>query len=98
MPTVRLKKAREGDVLARDVDIDGVILFEVGTVLVNKIIEILNILDVETVVIESRNRRTFGSLKEVFRNIDLRFSYVEGNSFMMSIKHVVKDILSNMGQ
>ena len=98
MATVMLKKSRDGDVLARDVDIDGVILFEAGTVLVNKIIEILNILDVETVVIESRNRRTFGSLKEVFRNIDLRFSYVEGNSLMMSIKYMIKDILSNMRQ
>ena len=97
MPKITVKSAVQGDVLARDVVIEEVVLFEAGTVLVKKHIEILTILKVETVDIESRDRMKFSTIKEAHKNIDKRFSYVEDNSFMMSLKNLVKDIISNMG-
>ena len=96
MPKISVKMLKEGDVLIRNVVIDDVTLFEAGTVLVKKSIEILQVLGVESVFVESRNIKKFNSLKDVFNNIDMRFSYVEGNSYMMSLKHLIKDTLASM--
>jgi hypothetical protein len=91
-----LKSAHEGDVLASDVAIDEVVLFEAGTVLVKKRIEILSILNVESVFIESRDKKELDTAEDIYINIDERFSYVEDSSYMMSLKHLVKDIVGNM--
>ncbi|MBT4483213.1 MAG: hypothetical protein HOC71_06000 [Candidatus Latescibacteria bacterium] len=91
-----MKSAHEGDVLASDVAIDEVVLFEAGTVLVKKRIEILSILNVESVFIESRDKKELDTAEDIYINIDERFSYVEDSSYMMSLKHLVKDIVGNM--
>ena len=96
MPKVSMKMAKEGDVLLRDVMIENVVLFEAGTVLVKKSIEILQVLGVEAVYVESRDIKRFNTLKDVFNNIDVRFSYVEDNPYMMSLKRLIKDTLANM--
>ena len=96
MPKISLKMVKEGDVLIRDVVIENVVLFEAGTVLVKKSIEILQVLGVEAVYVESRDIKKFHTLKEVFNNIDARFSYVENNPYMMSLKHLIKDTIVNM--
>ena len=96
MPKVRLDIIREGDVLSEDVVINEVALFDKGTVLVEKSIQILKALGIKSISIEHREKKKFISIDEVFNNIDIRFSYVENNPLMMNIKHQVKDVIINM--
>ena len=96
MVKINMKSAVVGDVLSSDVIVGDAVLFEAGTVLVRKSIEILITLGVEIVNVEPRKVKKFKTLKEVYKNVDERFSYVEDNSFMMSLKYLVKDIISNM--
>jgi len=96
MPHIRVEAAKEGDVLSRDVMIEDVLLFESGTVLVKKTLEILTILGVDAVYVEHRDETNFTSIKEAFANIEKRFSYVEKDKLMSHIKHIVKDTLSNI--
>ncbi|MFC1694069.1 hypothetical protein ACFL1R_11235 [Candidatus Latescibacterota bacterium] len=97
MPKVSLQSAVEGDILAKPVVIGDVELFEAGTVLVKKSIEILGTLGVNSLYLERRTRKKTTSTKELLINVDARFSYVENNPFMMSLKSRIKDILINIG-
>ncbi len=96
MPKVRLDIIREGDVLSEDIVINEVVLFDKGTVLVEKSIKILKALGIKSVGIEHREKKKFISIDDLFNNIDIRFSYVENNPLMMNIKHQVKDVIINM--
>ena len=96
MPKVRLDIIREGDVLSEDIVINEVVLFDKGTVLVEKSIKILKALGIKSVSIEHREKKKFISIDDLFNNIDIRFSYVENNPLMMNIKHQVKDVIINM--
>ena len=96
MKSVNIKSVKEGDVLAKEVIVGKVGLFDAGTVLVKRSIEIMTVLGVETVEIVSEEGGKFRNIKEVFQNIDERFSYVEHDPFMISLKYVVKDVVSNV--
>ncbi|MCD6308372.1 MAG: hypothetical protein J7M24_05180 [Candidatus Latescibacteria bacterium] len=95
MSKVAVDQLTEGDVLSKDVVVGETTLFEKGSVLIKKYIEILTVLKVKVVEIEGREGGHFRNLKEAFQNVDNRFSYVEDNEFMMSIKYLVKDVMSN---
>ena len=97
MPIISLKSAVNGDVLANDIIINEVTLFEAGTVLTPQRIEILETLGVATVSVESRRTVRYKSIKEIYKKIDERFSFVEGKPFMMIIKSWVKDIIRERG-
>ncbi len=92
---ISVEQLKEGDVLTKNVVVRDVTLFEKGTVLIKKYIEILTVLKVKVVEIEGREGGHFRNLKEAFQNVDDRFSYVDDNEFMMKIKYIVKDVLSN---
>ncbi len=96
MRDITIHDIREGDVLARDIFVEDVFLFGSGTVLTRSRIDILRELKVTHVIIEDRHKK-LRSLKEVFANIDKRFSYVEDNPLMQHIKYWVKDIVANAG-
>ena len=96
MPRISMESVIDGDVLSGDVFVDDVFLFGAGTVLTNKRIEILKNLDVAFIEVEKRNK-TYGSMKDVYTNIDKRFSYVEDIPIMMHVKSWIKDFLSNTG-
>ena len=96
MKSVNIKFVKEGDVLAKEVIIGKVGLFDAGTVLVKRSIEIMNVLGVEKVEIVSEEGGKFRNIKEIFQNIDERFSYVEHDPFMMSLKYIVKNVVSNV--
>lgn len=96
MPRIPYESLIEGDVLAKDVVVGDAVLFGVGTVLVRKFLDILKALGIKEVEIESRESGQFRNLKEVFLNIDKRFSYVDGKPFMMSIKYIIKDVAANL--
>ncbi len=96
MKSVNIKFVNEGDVLAREVVVGKVVLFGAGTVLVKRSIEIMTVLGMETVEIVSEEGGKFRNIKEVFQNIDERFSYVEHDPFMTSLKYIVKDVVSNV--
>lgn len=96
MPRVPYESLIEGDVVSKDVVVGEAVVFGTGTVLVKKFLEILKALGVKEVDIESREQGQFRNLKEVFVNIDKRFSYVEGKPFMMSIKYLIKDVAANL--
>ena len=96
MSRAKLDTVIEGDVLKEDVVVGEVVLFGAGTVLAKKFIDILNMLGVEEINIESRESGSFRNLKEVFDNIDKRFSYVESNPFMVKLKYLAKDVVSNL--
>jgi len=95
MSKISVDQLTEGDVLSKDVVVGETTLFEKGSVLIKKYIEILTVLKVKVVEIEGREGGHFRNLKEAFKNVDDRFSYVEDNEFMMSLKYLVKDVLSN---
>lgn len=95
MPTVNIKSVVEGDVLAKKIVVGEVVLFDAGTVLVKKSIDILTMLGMTNVEIEGREGNKFRTLKDAFKNIDDRFSYVENSPLMVSIKYLVKDVVSN---
>lgn len=94
MPKVKLDSVIDGDILATDLYVNEVYLFGAGTVLTKKRIEILKDLDVKSVVIETRYNK-YGSRREIFDNIDKRFSYVKDIPVMEHIKSWVKDIVAN---
>ena len=94
MKSVNIKSVKEGDVLAKEVIVGKVGLFDAGTVLVKRSIEIMTVLGMEKVDIVSEEGSKFRTLKEAFKNIDERFSYVEQDPFMMSLKYIVKDVVS----
>ena len=96
MKSVNIKSVNEGDVLAKEVIVGKVGIFDAGTVLVKRSIEIMTVLGVENISIVSEEGGKFRTLKEVFQNIDERFSYVEQDPFMMSLKYIVKDVVSNV--
>ena len=96
MPVIKFDSLQSGDVLAESLAVNGVTLFEAGTVLLDKHLELLKMLGVETATIDPRRGRTFESLNDVFANIDRRFSYVEDDRLMMSVKYLVKDIITSM--
>jgi len=85
-----------GDILSDDVSIRGFPLFDRGTVLNSQRIEVLHVLRVETVSIESRVDPAAEPLDESLRKLDERFGYVDGAPFMMTLKSWMKDILIGM--
>jgi hypothetical protein len=95
MPSIDLDTILETDVLAKDVLVGDVCLFEAGTVLTRERVDILRKLKVTSVFIRDRDKR-FYSLKELFANIDARFSHAEGNPTMRHIRMWLKDIISNL--
>ena len=95
MAAIKIEKVREGDVLLKDVVVGEVVLFGAGTVLAKRFIDILKMLGVEEVEIEDPEGGKFRNLKEVFQNIDQRFSYVENDEYMVSLKYLAKDIVAN---
>jgi hypothetical protein len=97
MPLIKMDSAQHGDILASDLVINQVVLFETGTVLTTQRLEILRSLGVAAVAVEDRTKARYASMHEFFDNIDKRFSYVEDKPFMMTVKSWVKDILSNLG-
>jgi hypothetical protein len=94
MARIPIDSVIEGDVLSMDVVVKDVVIFDAGTVLVKKCVEIMMNLDIKEVDIEGREGNSFRNLKEAFANIDKRFSYVEENKFMLSLKYLVKDVVS----
>lgn len=98
MKILRIDVAKEHDVLAEDVIVNDVTLFESGTELSLDRIRILESLGVESVVVLDRARKLVPSVDEAHANIDARFSYVEGNPIMQMIKYWVKDIVREMGE
>jgi len=99
--SVNIKSVKEGDVLAKEVIVGKVCLFDAGTVLAQRSIEIMTVLGVEkveivSVGIVSKEGGKFRNIKEVYKNIDERFSYVEHDPFMMSLKYIVKDVVSDV--
>lgn len=96
MPHVCLDILRDGDVLTADIYIKDVFLFGTGTVLNQQRIEILKELNVSSVAIENRGKKT-RSKKELFENLDKRFSYVDTIPIMRHMKFWMKDIISNIG-
>ena len=97
MREISIQNIHEGDVLARDIYIDDVFLFGTGTVLTRSRVDILRELRVLHVIIEDRQKK-YRSLKELFTNIDKRFSYVEDDPQMQHIKYWIKDIIANTGE
>lgn len=95
MPAIDLDTVLDTDVLARDVLVGDVCLFEAGTVLSRDRVDILRKLKVPSVCIMEREMHYY-TLKELFANIDARFSYVAGNPTMQHIRMWLKDIISNM--
>ena len=98
MKILRIDVAKEHDVLAEDVIVNDVTLFESGTELSLDRIRILESLGVESVVVLDRARRLVPSVDEAHANIDARFNYVEGNPIMQMVKYWVKDIVREMGE
>jgi hypothetical protein len=96
MPLIKLDSAQHGDILASDLVINEVVLFESGTVLTSERLEILKSLGISSVNLEDRTKSRYSSKQDFLINIDRRFSYVEDKPFMMTIKAWVKDILSNL--
>jgi len=94
VPKINIDTVIDGDVLAGDIFVNDVYLFGTGTVLTKKRIEILKDLNVKSVVIETRYKK-YDSKKEIFNNIDKRFSYVENIPIMEHIKSWLKDIITN---
>jgi hypothetical protein len=95
MPIIPLHNVLETDVLAKDVLVGDVHLFEAGSLLTRERVDILRKLKVPAVYIREREKH-YHSLREVFANIDARFSYVEENPTMMHIRMWLKDIISNL--
>lgn len=93
MPVIKLESVIDGDILAEDVVINEVTLFQRGTVITSQIIKILKMLKVASVSVESRTAPEYRTLGEAFKNLDERFSYVKDDKFMMAIKAWIKDIL-----
>ena len=98
MPTISTEALREGDILTAYVAMDNVVIFDAGTVLVNKSIEILKTLGVEKVEIEPRSERAFKSREALFANIDARFSYVTDDELMNAVKYIVKDVAASLSR
>jgi len=96
MALVRLEALKPGDVLAIPLEVNEVVLFEAGTVMAEKHIDILGKLEVETIEIETRQEKHFNSRDEAFRNLDNRFSFVEDDPLTISLKYIVKDVLASM--
>ena len=96
MSVIPLEAAVCGDVLAREIVVNGVPLFGSGTVLTPQRIIILKVLGVMTIAVEDSHRRDM-SLKEAFDNLDRRFSHVEDIPLMRHIKSWMKDYLANSG-
>ncbi len=94
MREISLHEIHAGDVLARDIYVEDVFLFGAGTVLTGNRVDILSELKVSHVIIEDRHKK-YRSIKELFANIDKRFSYVENNQLMQHIKYWIKDIIAN---
>ncbi len=95
MPIVPVESLVEGDVIRKNVVVGETILFGAGTVLAKKFIDILKMLKVKEVDIDSREGGKFRNLKELFQNIDSRFSCVEDKPFMKALKFLIKDIVAN---
>lgn len=94
MQVVKLDAIKDGDVLAQDLYVENVYLFGAGTVLTKNRRDILRELSVESVAVEDRIKR-YRSVKEVFENIEKRFSYVADNPLMQHLKYWIKDIVAN---
>ncbi|MHB9031093.1 MAG: hypothetical protein ACYC9O_20180 [Candidatus Latescibacterota bacterium] len=96
MPIIGIEEALNGDILAADVIVNEVVLFETGATLTPHRIEILKALEVRTLRVENRFRRRNDWLVNAMRNIDARFSYVQDVPFMIQIESWVQDILVNL--
>ena len=94
MRMIDLDAAVTGDVLARDVFVNDVYLFGAGTVLNDQRLGILRELKVPEAAIEDR-APTYGSLKEVFVNIDARFSYAGEHPQMQHLRMWIKEYVAN---
>ena len=94
MPKVTLDLVLDGDILAKDILVNDVYLFGSGTVLTKNRIEILKELGVESVEVESRQKK-YSSISEVFDNIDERFSYVKNIPIMQQIQSWMKEIITD---
>ena len=98
MKILRIDAAKEHDVLAEDVVVNDVTLFESGTELSIDRIRILESLGVESVVVLDREKKLVPSVDEAHANIDARFSYTDSNPIMHMVKYWVKDIVREMGE
>ena len=94
MSRVSLDFVIDGDILAKDILVNDVYLFGSGTVLTKNRIEILKELGVESVEVESRQKK-YSSIIEVFNNIDERFSYVKNIPIMQQIQSWMKEIITD---
>jgi hypothetical protein len=95
MPSVPLDTVLETDVLAKDLLVNEVCLFSAGTILTPARQDILRKLNVGTVYIHQREKQ-FRSLKDLFANIDSRFSYAGKNPSMRHIRMWLKDTIANL--
>ncbi len=95
MPTISMDIVVNGDILATDLIVNDVVLFEAGTILTVPRIEILRALSIAEVTVESRESRG-NWLNETLNNIDLRFSYVENIPLMLRMKTWIRDVLINL--
>ncbi len=94
MPKIPLDQALEGDVLSKDVVVGTTAVFGTGTVLIKKIIEILEKLRVKEIYIEGREGGKFRSLNDLLDNIEQRFSCAGDSEIMRHLKYLAKDIAS----
>ncbi|MCE5250851.1 hypothetical protein LLG96_11585 [bacterium] len=93
MSVITLDSVVVGDILTDDIVVNKVTLFSAGTVVTRQILDILKTLKVPTLSVESRTIAGYDTLEATFGNIDERFSYVQDDPFMMTIKTWIKDIL-----
>ena len=98
MPIIKLESAVIGDVLKEDVILGGIPLFDAGTVLNKRRIDVLSVFGVETITIESRIDSDYITVSEAVERIEERFSYVKDIPLMMTIKSWIQDIVRHQGE
>jgi len=96
MPKLPIEHVYDGDILGEEIFVDDVFLFGKGTILTRKRIEVLKGIELKEVEIEPRFKK-FRSLEENLSNLELRFSYVKNEPFMIDIKAWLIDIIVNSG-
>lgn len=95
MPSISMEIVVGGDILAADVIVNEVVLFEAGTVLTPQRIEILRALNIARITVEDRSTRKKWT-EDTLKNLDARFSYVEEIPLMLHMKTWIRDVLLNL--
>jgi hypothetical protein len=96
MPVIKREAAAHGDILGADVTVNGVVLFEAGTMLTTPRLDILKTLGVGSITIAGRSGEKPVSLNTIYKNLDSRFSFVDALPLMSGIKKHVREVIAQL--